>query len=165
MELYGINFKNFCVVAATFVTRSALISVANLAVIILPFYFQSLGIDLCLGIGIPLLIYNIFKSFLLFKLILLIRQEEKAEFSAKKYSRQLSIPQPNFHVTYDAGTENGVNIIPNNSNYPVNYSNYPMNYPTNYSLNYSNQQQQQLPSQYYNTNSYYVNSTNQNQYI
>ena len=118
-----------------------------------------------MGIGIPLLIYNIFKSFLLFKLILLIRQEEKAEFSAKKYSRQLSIPQPNFHVTYDAGAENGVNIIPNNSNYPVNYSNYPMNYPTNYSLNYSNQQQQQLPSQYYNTNSYYVNNTNQNQYI
>lgn len=118
-----------------------------------------------MGIGIPLLIYNIFKSFLLFKLILLIRQEEKAEFSAKKYSRQLSIPQPNFHVTYDAGTENGgVNIIPNNSNYPVNYSNYPMNYPTNYPLNYSNQQQQ-LPSQYYNTNSYYVNNTNQNQYI
>ena len=117
----------------------------------------------CLGIGIPLLIYNIFKSFLLFKLILLIRQEEKAEFSAKKYSRQLSIPQPNFHVTYDAGTENGVNIMPNNSNYPVNYSNYPMNYPTNYPLNYPNQQQ--LPSQYYNTNSYFVNNTNQNQYI
>ena len=46
MELYGINFKNFCVVAATFVTRSALISVANLAVIILPFYFQNLGIAL-----------------------------------------------------------------------------------------------------------------------
>ena len=104
-----------------------------------------------MGIGVPLLIYNIFKSFLLFKLILLIRQEEKAEFSAKKYSRQLSIPQPNFHVTYDAGTENGVNIVPNNSN----YSNYP--------LNYSNQQQ--LPSQYYNTNSYYVTNTNQNQYI
>ena len=102
-----------------------------------------------MGIGVPLLIYNIFKSFLLFKLILLIRQEEKAEFSAKKYSRQLSIPQPNFHVTYDAGTENGVNIVPNNSNYPLNY--------------YSNQQQ--LPSQYYNTNSYYVNNTNQNHYI
>ena len=108
-----------------------------------------------MGIGIPLLIYNIFKSFLLFKLILLIRQEEKVEFSAKKYSRQLSIPQPNFHVTYDAGTENGVNIMPNNSNYQLNYSNYP--------LNFSNQQQQ-LPSQYYN-NSYYVNNTNQNQYI
>ena len=121
-----------------------------------------------MGIGIPLLIYNIFKSFLLFKLILLIRQEEKVEFSAKKYSRQLSIPQPNFHVTYDAGAENGVNIIPNNSNYPLNNSNYPSNnsnYPINYSnypLNYSNQQQ--LPSQYYN-NSYYVNNTNQNQYI
>ena len=43
-----------------------------------------------------MLIYNIFKSLLLFKLILLIRQEEKEDLINKRTLRQLSIPQPNF---------------------------------------------------------------------
>ena len=63
---------------------------------IISFFFFS-----CLGIGIPLLIYNIFKDILLFMVILLIRQENKSEnglAATKTDSRKMSIPEPIFVI-------------------------------------------------------------------
>ena len=45
MEIYGINFKKFCIVIATFISRICLITLANLAVIILPEFVENTIFD------------------------------------------------------------------------------------------------------------------------
>ena len=88
-----------------------------------------------------MLIYNIVKSCLLFKIIILIRKEEQIEKADRKYSRQVSIPQPNFQ-SFDNNMwmemDNTKTWQPSNVNFNQPYNLQPVNVNFNQPYNMQN---------------------------